>query len=278
MAAGARQVGPAAPSATDVGRRLQGVPDVGKGVVGVIGLIALWELARVVGVLPSASAPSMVTIFATFGSELVGGTLASAMLRSLQTWASGMGATLAVAVPLGLLIGTWRWADALLSLTFDFLRPVPAVAFVPVAVIFFGLGTQMEVFLIVIASIWPIVYNVRFGIRALDPLLLDTARTLRLSRAQILWRIRLPAMLPSLFTGIRISASIAVVLVIVAELVASARGIGHYVEGMRQNGMYPQAWAGLLAAGLFGYVIAVLASWVEHRAVAWHHGSKAVSP
>lgn len=253
----------------------RGLPDALKALAGVGAVVVAWELCRALGVLPPTTAPAAADIGAALLSEVGTGELGPAILQTARTWALGIAVTVLLGLPLGLLIGTSRWADALLSTTFDFLRPVPSVAFVPVAVIFLGLGTRMEVFLIVLAGIWPIVYNVRLGIRSTDPLLLDTARTLRLGRWRTLRRVRLPALLPALLTGVRTSAAIAVVLTIVAELVASGRGIGAYIESVRQSGAPAQAWAGLLAAGAFGYAVALSVGWVERRAVAWHIASTA---
>lgn len=250
------------------------LPSVVKGLVGVGATIALWELLRVVGVLPAQSAPSMFTIFASAWREMTDGTLMEAVLESLWTWVAGMAVATALGLLIGVVVGVFDWANAATTMLFDFVRPVPAVAFVPLAVVVFGLGLQMELFLIVIATVWPIIYNVRFGLRSIDPQFIDTARSMRLGRFQTFVRVRIPAALPPTFTGIRIAASIAVVLTIVAELVASGRGIGYYIENARQNGLYDRAWAGTIVAGFFGYAIAVLVLFMENRVIRWHKQSR----
>ena len=114
--------------------------DAGRGVAGVLVAVGVWEILRAVGVLPRDLAPSFTTIVPTFIDETFGGDLGQALLETLRTWAAGMGVTLLIGIPLGLLVGLSRWADAATSLLFDFLRPVPAVAFVPVAVVFFSVS------------------------------------------------------------------------------------------------------------------------------------------
>lgn len=241
-----------------------------KGVCGVLAAVALWELLRVVGVLPSDLAPSFADIVPALVRELFEGSLARAVLESVRAWATGFAVTLLIGLPIGIAVGLSRWTEAATSLTFDFLRPVPAVAFVPVAVIFFGLGTQMQAFLIAMAAVWPIIFNTRFGVRGVDPLLVDNARIMGLDRRQRVRRVVLPAALPGIFTGIRTAAAIAVVLTIVSELVAAGTGIGGFINDAQNNNLPAEAFAGVIVAGLFGYLAYLLVEAAESRATGWH--------
>jgi NitT/TauT family transport system permease protein len=246
------------------------VRHVGKGLCGVAGAVALWELLRQVGVLPSDLAPSFVDIVPALVRETFSGSLGAALLESVRAWAAGTAVTLLIGLPVGVLIGLSRWMDALTSLVFDFLRPVPAVAFVPVAVIFFGLGTKMQTFLIAMAAVWPVIFNTRFGVRSVDPLLLDNARAMGLGRLAQIRRVTLPASLPGMFTGVRTAAAIAVVLTIVSELVASGTGIGGFINDAQNNDLPADAFAGVVMAGLFGYAVYLLVDAVEGRVLRWH--------
>lgn len=267
---------PVVPPATTGQRRWGSGSTVVSSLFGIAITVVAWEILRAVGVLPSQSAPSVFTIVSTMWGELVAGEseMRTALWRTARTWALGLSVATLIAVPIGLVVGMSKWADAATSFLFDFVRPVPAVAFVPVAIVFFGLGGQTETFLIVLASIWPIVYNVRLGIQSIDPLLIETARTLRLGALRTLVRVRLPSLLPAMFTGLRVSAGIAVVLTVVAELVATGRGLGDYIEINRQNGLFAETWAGLALTGIFSYTVAIGFGIFERRVISWHHLSK----
>lgn len=247
--------------------------DAARGVTGVLVAIAAWELLRAAGVLPRDLAPSFAKIAPTFFDETFSGDLGTALFETLRSWAAGMGVTLLIGIPVGLLVGLSRWADAATTLLFDFLRPVPAVAFVPVAVVFFGLGVRMQVFLICIAAVWPIILNTRFGVRDVDPMQLDVARTVGIGPVRRLWRVTLPAALPAIFTGVRTSASIAVVLTVVSEIVASNTGIGGYLATAQQDNLPAEAFAGLLMAGIFGYAVHLATEPLEARVLGWHRES-----
>lgn len=270
---------PPAPAATPgdaptvgVLRRL-GRPDaLLKGLLGLTVALAIWELLRALDVLPASIVPPIWTIVGAMLSGLASGEILGPLGGTALVWAYGLLATIAVAVPLGLLVGLSRWADAATALLFDVLRPVPAVAFVPVAVVLLGLGATMQVPLIVFAAVWPLLYNTRYGVQNVDPNLIDSGRSVGLSRAAVVRRVVLPSALPAILTGLRLSASIALVVTIVTELVASASGLGHYISLSQQAGQYADSLAGVLLAGLFGTAINATAVLLERRVLAWHHG------
>lgn len=266
--------GAAPPRRLDLGRR--GVR-LAQGVTGVAVAVGLWELLRAASILPPDLAPSFTDIAPALFGATFSGDLGPAVLQTLRAWAFGLAVTLAVALPLGALVGLSRWCDAFTSLVFDFVRPVPAVAFVPLAVVFFGLGVTMQVFLIVIASVWPAIFNTRFGVRNVDPLLLDTARSMGLGRVARVARVTVPAALPAVFTGIRTASAIAVVLTIVSEIVASGTGIGGFITTAQNNNLPPEAFAGVVMAGLFGYAVYLLIDALESRITRWHRLASEVS-
>lgn len=240
-----------------------------KGLVGVLAAVAMWEVLRATSVLPSASAPSVPAIISATVRDLVAGPLATAALQTAYAWLAGMIVTILVAVPLGALVGLSRWADAAAGLLFDFVRPIPAVALVPVAIVLLGLGLSMQVFLIAFAAVWPLLFNTRYGVRNVDPLLLDSGRVMGLGRLSLVRRVILPAALPAVFTGLRLSASIAVVVTVVTELVAAGTGVGHYIDLHYQVGDAPEAFAGVVVTGLFGYLVSVAVLAVDRWAVRW---------
>ena len=153
------------------------------------------------------------------------------MLSTLSRFLEGYVIAALLAVSLGILLGYFRFAYSLLETLIEFLRPMPSVAIIPVAVLALGIGDRMIVAVTVYASLWPMLVNTIDGVRNIEPTLIDTARTFGLSRRLILWRIILPAASPYIVTGLRISLSIALILVTTAEMIAGSRGTGLFYSG-----------------------------------------------
>jgi NitT/TauT family transport system permease protein len=240
-----------------------------KGGAGVLAAVGIWEALRALSVLPADNAPSVWAILAAAARELGRGPLATATMQTAYAWAVGFLVAVAVGVAFGVLVGLSRWADAATGLLFDFLRPIPAVALVPVAIVLLGLGLRMQTFLTVFAAVWPMLFNTRYGVRNVDPLQIDSARVQGVGGVALVRRVVLPAALPSIFTGLRLSASIAVVVTVVTELVAAGTGLGHYIDQHQQVGDAPVAFAGVLVAGVFGYLVNVVMLAADRWAVRW---------
>jgi ABC-type nitrate/sulfonate/bicarbonate transport system permease component len=240
-----------------------------KGGAGVLAAIGIWEALRALSVLPAGNAPSAWSILTTAVRELARGPLATAATQTAYAWGVGFLVAVAVGVSLGVLVGLSRWADAATGVLFDFLRPIPAVALVPVSIVLLGLGLRMQTFLTVFAAVWPMLFNTRYGVRNVDPLLIDSARAQGVGGMGLVRRVVLPAALPSIFTGLRLSASTAVVVTVVTEIVASGTGLGHYIDQYQQVGHAPEAFAGVLVAGVFGYLVNVVMLAADRWAVRW---------
>ncbi|MEU9371082.1 ABC transporter permease [Streptomyces avermitilis] len=255
-------------AARDAGARHRPVR-AAKGIGGVVGAVCVWEILRATSVLPESNAPSVGAISSALFNEIGEGPLATAAAQTAYAWAVGFATAASIGVLLGTLVGLSQWADAATGPLFNFLRPIPAVALVPVAIVLLGLGLRMQTFLISFASVWPVVFNTRYGVRNVDPLHLDSGRILGLRRLALVRRVVLPGALPAVFTGLRLAASIAVVVTVVSELVASGTGLGHYVDLHQQVGDMPEAYAGIVAAGTTGYLVnaAVLAA--DRLTVRW---------
>lgn len=266
---------PIAPTADRPGpRRLRhGLDRAGKGLVGVVALTLLYEAARAVGILPTEGAPGVAAIVDATWDGLAGGPLLAAAVDTLQASALGLAVACAIGIPLGLAVGASRWADALTGVTVEFLRPVPAVALVPVAVVVFGLEVGMQVFLIGFACVWPVVLGTRHGVRALDPLMLDSARMLGLSRRAVVTRVVVPATAPAVATGVRTAASLGIVVAVAAEIVAGSPGLGQYLTDAQQGGSEASAFAAVLLSGLLGLAVNALFVLGESRLAGWQQHS-----
>ncbi|WP_191971845.1 ABC transporter permease [Streptomyces luteolifulvus] len=246
---------------------------VGKGLAGILGLVLLYEGARATGILPRDTIPGAHSIATTAVRELLDGSLTTAAGDTLQAWVLGLAAACAVGVPVGMALGASSWADSLAKVTVEFLRPVPAVALVPVAVVSFGLDIIMQVFLVGFACLWPVLIGTRHGVRAIDPLMIDSARMLGLTRRAVLTRVSLPATLPAIATGVRLAASLGVIVAVAAEIVTGSPGLGQYLTQAQQAGDDAAAFASVLMSGLLGLAVNILFVAAEVRVAGWQQHS-----
>jgi ABC-type nitrate/sulfonate/bicarbonate transport system permease component len=240
-----------------------------KGLAGVAVAIGVWELLPVLGALPDQYAPGVGEIATALRDSLDDGTLSAAVEDTLTAWAIGMAITIGIAVPVGALLGLSRAADAALRVVVDFLRPVPAVALIPVAVLIFGIELKMQLALIVFACVWPLLLNVRYGVQSVDPLLLDTGRVSGLSRLALVRRVVLPSALPAIFTGVRIAATLALVLAISAGIVAGSPGLGKLIVDADQAANIPLSYAGVVMSGIFGVILNLALAGVDRLVLPW---------
>lgn len=235
----------------------------------VVVFTVLLELVVRAGVFSQYFPPPTV-IIATLGEQLSTGDLATQIVATLFAYVEGLALAAGLGVVVGVLMGTFRTVYNALKVTVEFLRPIPSVAIIPLAILLFGLGTYgMRVTVIAYAAFWPILFNTFYGVRSIDPVAVDTARNFGLSSAQILRRVTLPSSIASIATGFRVSAAMAIHLTVTAELVAGDSGIGYYVGRMEEVNRVPEMYAGILLAGVLGYLLNTLFRVVEQKGVYW---------
>jgi ABC-type nitrate/sulfonate/bicarbonate transport system permease component len=188
------------------------------------------------------------------------------MRRLLVGYLAGVGA--------GSVIGVAFGSSRLLRLTFRpvavFFRAVPPVVLLPVALLLFGSGDAEKIFLIAFMCVWPILLNAEDGVAGIDATVRDAARAYGIRGWRRLWYVTLPAILPRVFAGMRISLSFAVLLLVVAELYGSLNGVGHVVQVEANSYDIAQMWSGVLMLGLIGYVLNMILLWAEHHVIRWH--------
>ena len=244
-----------------------------KGAAGLVVLVAIFEGLRAMGALPSGSVPSAADIGAAILDSVRAGDLGAALWNTALAWFLGVLAAALIGVPLGVTVGSSRWADATTQRTTDFLRPIPAVALVPLAIVVFGIELGMQVFLVSVACVWPILIGTRSAVRAVDPLQLETARTFGLGRASVISRVVLPASLPVIVTSLRVGAGLGVVVVVAAELISGSPGLGTLLVQSQPAGRDNVAWACVVVAGALGGVVNMVLALAERRFASWQEQS-----
>ena len=258
------------PGAAVARGRLPATPDWVAPLATVGVLLALWELVVRSGLISETSIPLMSATAAELFSQLGQGEFWTAVGDTLQGWALGLGIALALGIPLGVLIGSSRWTFRALRAPIEFLRPIPSVALIPLAVLIYGTGLESKVFLAAFASFWPLLIQTIYGVQDLDPVATDTAKSFGMGRFARLYRVTLPSAVPYIATGIRISSAVALILAVTAELVIGSPGLGRGINVARSGGNLEVMYALIVATGLLGWVLNIATTRAERRVLHWH--------
>ena len=238
-----------------------------------IAVLAVWALWS--GTAKSFYFPSLTKILSTFEETWLFERVGSDVLPSLGRLGAGYAIAVVVAVLLGIPLGLSHVARRAASPIVEFLRAIPPPALLPFAIVVIGVGNSMKVFLIAFVCLWPVLLNTIDGITAIDPTLNDTTRVYGVRGFDRLRRIVLPAASPQIFAGMRTSLSLALILMVISEMVASTNGIGFFVLQSQRSFAIPEMWSGILLLGLLGYILNLGFVLAERRVLAWHRGARA---
>ena len=241
--------------------------------VGVFIFFLILEFVTRLELVPPIYLPRASTVVRRMVELLHDPKFLSHVLATLYAWAVGLGVATLISVPIGILIGTSELAYKMSSPVIEFIRPIPSVALIPLGILLWGQGFSMKVILVAYAATWPILFNAVYGVHDVDPIAVQTARCFGLKQSAILRRICLPSAAPFIFTGLRISASIGLIVVIGAELLASAdSGIGSYILFVSSNGgQMDSVLAGAAIAGIIGAIINSALGLIDRRVFGWRY-------
>ncbi|WP_395401960.1 ABC transporter permease [Pseudoduganella sp. UC29_106] len=263
--------------------------EIGAGAIVPVLLIALWQAASGMGyinpqVLPSPLAvvqkwieyllplqpydPAASSWLAwAFSGELIGDTLSS-MYRVLVGFAVGAG----LALPFGLVMGSSQRMYAWLNPLLQVLRPIPPIAYIPLAILWFGLGNAPAVFLIALGAFFPVLMNTIAGVRQVDGIYVRAARNLGVSQRTMFVRVMLPAAVPYILSGVRIGIGTAFIVVIVSEMIAVNNGLGFRILEAREYFWSDKIVAGMISIGLLGLAIDIGMNKLNNHLLRWHRG------
>lgn len=256
-------------AATLTGSRMRSGEQLALSCLGVGGFFALWQLASVSGIVPREYLPGPVTVARTI-IELTtqpysGDTIWGHLLASLSRFGTGFFLAAAVGIPLGLLMGWYRWLDNVVSPFFEALRFIAPIAWVPFAGLWFGTGIGGPTLVIFSGAFPPCLINAYRGAKYVDRRMVEAARTLGASGPRIVREVLLPASLPAIVAGLRVSAGIGWQSLIGAELIVVASGIGYMMVQGQLNVVTPVVMAGMVAIGVVGVVIDMVLRAFEAR-------------
>lgn len=242
-----------------------------RGLLGFLGLFAVAEVVSRSGIVNEAFLPPASLVLLRVGELLIDPAFLGQILATMQAWAIGLAICIVVSVTLGVLLGSSRAVYSGSRAVIEFLRPIPSVALIPVAMLVLGNDAEMKIALIVFSTSWPVLFNTIYGMHDVDPIAKLTAKSFGRGRLSTLLSVSLPSAAPFIFTGIRIAASVALIVAISAELLAGASdGLGRWMLDAGATGNRPDlVYAATIIAGLIGLIINAVLVFVERKFLSW---------
>jgi NitT/TauT family transport system permease protein len=243
-------------------------------------LILLWDRAVALTgtrLIPSPHHVAVMMYDFSFGGiydDAFSGTILVHLAKSMQRVYGGFFVAALVAIPLGLAIGRIKVVRQLLDPTVSLLRPIPVTAWLPLSMIFFGLGPNAAIFLVFLGAFYPILLNTVFGVRSVDPRLFEAAAMLGCSGPAMFRQVMLPAALPAIFNGLRVAHGFAWILIVVGEMTGVPTGLGSVIMDGRTLSRTDLVITGMIVIGLAGFVTDRVIVTISNRLLAWspqHH-------
>lgn len=268
MTAGATTTRPVRPAVG--GRRRRPVPRWLLGLAGVLTFLLVWELVPRVGIVNPRFLPPFSEVGQALAVRVQTDTFWTALVDTLITWATGLSIAVVAGIGLGMLIGSIAVLRDATASTIEFLRPIPSVALIPLAVLMFGNGRPSTLLLVIYATFWQVLVQVLYGVQDVDPVARDTARTYRFRFLTEGLRLVWPTTLPYAMTGFRLGATVALILTITGELIIGTPGLGKLLALTQQSAQVAAMYAIVVVTGLLGVLVNVGARMVERRVLHWH--------
>jgi NitT/TauT family transport system permease protein len=217
--------------------------------------------------------PSPTAVVTTLWELAASGDLFSDIEVSLTRTLGGFAVAMALGVPLGIMMGHFRRWDDFWGVLISLSNPIPKIGLVPLFILWFGIGESSKIAVVAAAAIFPVLINTYNGVRGVNPMLIWRAQTLGLSQRELLYKVILPAALPSIFVGARLAMALSWVILIAAEMVAARSGLGFRILYGQQMFETNVVFAGLLTISVFGFAFDRLLQALSHRLCGWYFRS-----
>jgi len=239
-------------------------------VLSIAASLAFWELISRTGAISQKDLPAMSTSFEELWRMMQTSHFWWSVADTIRGWALGLGIAAVLAIPMGILLGSSDFAASAFRIPIEFLRPIPSAALIPVLFLTLGTNLKSEVFLAAFGAFWPLLVQTMYGVRDVDPVAIETAKSFGVGWFERLYRITLPSAVPYIATGLRIASTVSLILAFTAELFMGTKGLGQDVNFAQSYGLEVQLYALALATGFLGVAIHILFTSLERRALRWH--------
>ena len=243
-------------------------------VIGILGFLLLWQAAVLAGVLPSRYVPAPTEVIALFATKLVdpnpdGAVLGVHIMASLQVALTGFLLAIVIGIPLGLFMGWFRGFDKFMRPIFEILRPIPPVSWIPLTIIWMGIGLQAKAFIVFFSAFVPCVINAYTGIKQSSPVLINVAKTCGASNFTVFRKIGIPSAMTMTFAGIRVALGNAWATLVAAEMLAANAGLGYMILQGRQFARADIIILGIVVIGVIGVIFTSVLGLLEKKLLRW---------
>lgn len=243
-------------------------------VITILGFLFIWQLAMVQGWISPTKMAAPLEVFNTlilkfYEAAPDGATIQQNTIQSLKISLLGLLMGIALGTPLGLIMGWYKTVDKLVKPIFELVRPIPPIAWIPLTILWIGVGDFAKICIIFVSAFIPCVLNSQAGIRQTAPVLINMAKTFGADNFEIFWRVGIPSAIPMIFAGIRIALGNAWSTLVAAELLAANAGLGYMITMGRQFQRPDIIILGMITIGLLGFIITGIFSKVEQKFMKW---------
>lgn len=241
---------------------------------GILTVLILWQAVVMLGFVNSKLLPPPTVVLQTLMDKVYstvpdGNTLGTNIIASLQVALSGFFVAIIIGVPLGLLMGWWTYADRFIRPIFELVRPVPPIAWIPLVVVWMGVGLKAKALIIFFTAFVPCVINSYTGIKLTSQVLIDVSRTFGAPNWLIFWKIGIPSSLPMVFAGIRVALGNSWSTLVAAEMLAASAGLGYMIQIGRTVARPDIVIVGMVVIGAIGAILSSILSRCEKYFLRW---------
>jgi sulfonate transport system permease protein len=234
-----------------------------------LALIAAWELLSWLGYIKPIILPPPSRVALAFWDLVNSGAMARHIGISLIRVLEGFGIAVLAGVGLGTAIGLSRTLDRVTDLIIQVVKPIPPIAWIPLAILWFGIGEMSKVYIIFLGAFFPVIINTIDGIRQTDQKLVEVARVLAVPCGRFVRQVVIPGAMPSIMTGVRVGLMVAWMCVVAAELIAASSGVGYLIMDARQLSQSDVVVVGMITIGVIGKLMDSLIRRIEQRLIRW---------
>lgn len=231
--------------------------------------LMIWEIAPRLGWVDKAFLPPFSKVITTFFSLILSGELELHIAISMQRSLIGFGLGMLLAIPLGLIIGWFKWFEFYIDPLLQTFRQTSTIALLPVFMFLFGIGEISKVAIVFWGVQWAILLNTISGVKSVDPLLVKSARSMGASPLTLFIKVILPSAFPSIFTGIRLSATSSILILTAAEMLGASKGLGFLLFDAETKYQIPKMFASIITMSIIGLIINYSLQAIEKRVTRW---------
>jgi taurine transport system permease protein len=243
-------------------------------VIGILGFLIFWQVVTVTGIVESRYLSTPIQIASLFLTKLTdpnpdGAVIGVNILSSLTIALSGFGLAIVIGIPLGLLMGWYKGFDSFMRPLFEIIRPIPPVSWIPLTIVWLGIGLTAKAIIVFFAAFVPCLINSYTGIRQTSEVLKNVAKTCGASNFTIFWRIGIPSAMTLTFAGIKVAIGNAWATLVAAEMLAASSGLGYMILMGRQFGRVDLVILGIVVIGAIGTIITIFIGMLENKVLGW---------